>query len=227
MRHRFGDRVVAIVAACTDTDATPKPPWRVRKERYISHLAQISDDALLISLADKYQNVSAIWRDYQLVGEHLWGRFSGLKDGTLWYYRSLARAYAARDGGWLAAEVDRIVGELEQLASGESAADLDVPIAETDWVAARPGEEREVGKNQFMGVYLQHGGGYGPPGNEHAILAWEREYESAGWRYFIREPESPRHDRMHTSSGFGSKKYRIFFMTDESEDAFYDYPGRE
>jgi (p)ppGpp synthase/HD superfamily hydrolase len=52
IRRRFGDRVVAIVDACTDTDETPKPPWRVRKERYIAHLAEISEDALLISLAD-------------------------------------------------------------------------------------------------------------------------------------------------------------------------------
>jgi hypothetical protein len=227
MRHRFGDRVVAIVDACTDTDETPKPPWRVRKERYIAHLAEIPDDALLISLADKYQNVSAIWRDYQLVGEQLWDRFSGLKDGTLWYYRSLATAYAAREGGWLAAEVDRIVGELERLAATEPDEDRDAPLAETEseensdtpvaeieWVLLNPGEEREVGKTQFMTVYLQHGGGYGPPGNEQAPLAWERDYERPGWRYFIHEAESPEHDQMHAVSHFGSKMYRIYFMTD-------------
>jgi len=229
MRRRFGDRVVAIVDACTDTDETPKPPWRVRKERYIAHLAEIPDDALLISLADKYQNVSAIWRDYQLVGEKLWDRFSGSKDGTLWYYRSLATAYAARDGGWLATEVDRIVGDLERLAANEleddadappaeatSEADVEVPVAETEWewVTLSPGEESEVGKAQFMAVYLQHGGGYGPAGNEHALRAWEESFEKPGWRYFVREPESPEHDQMYAVSRFGSKKYCIYFSTD-------------
>ena len=119
IRRRFGDRVVAIVDACTDTDETPKPPWQIRKERYIAHLAEIPDDALLISLADKYQNVLSILRDYQLVGEQLWSRFSGKKDGTLWYYRALADAYAARGGGRLAEEVGRMVGELEHMATRE------------------------------------------------------------------------------------------------------------
>ena len=32
IRSRFGERVAAIVADCTDTDIEPKPPWRARKE---------------------------------------------------------------------------------------------------------------------------------------------------------------------------------------------------
>lgn len=117
IRARFGDRVVGMVDACTDTDETPKPPWRERKERYIAHLKTMPDDAMLISLADKYHNASAILRDFQLVGEELWNRFAGGRDGTLWYYRSLADVYGARDSGWLAREVDRIVGELERLVA--------------------------------------------------------------------------------------------------------------
>lgn len=214
MLQRFGDRVVAMVDACTDTDETPKPPWRVRKERYIAHLAEIPDDALLISLADKYQNILAIWRDYQLVGERLWDRFSGLKDGTLWYYRSLATAYAARDDGWLATEVDRIVGDLERSAATELEPEPDAPADEVEWVTLRPGEQHEVGKTQFMTVYLQHGGGHGPPGNEQALLTWEREFEKPGWRYFIDEAESPKHDKMRTASRFGSKTHWIYFETD-------------
>jgi (p)ppGpp synthase/HD superfamily hydrolase len=31
IRERFGTRVADIVAACTDTFVTPKPPWRTRK----------------------------------------------------------------------------------------------------------------------------------------------------------------------------------------------------
>src|SRR5881227_2703625 len=32
IRRLFGDRVAAIVEACSDTDVVPKPPWRERKE---------------------------------------------------------------------------------------------------------------------------------------------------------------------------------------------------
>ena len=31
--------VAAIVDGCTDTDVTPKPPWRARKEAYLAHAA--------------------------------------------------------------------------------------------------------------------------------------------------------------------------------------------
>ena len=36
IRERFGPRVAAIVAACSDTFESPKPPWRARKEAYIA-----------------------------------------------------------------------------------------------------------------------------------------------------------------------------------------------
>ena len=36
----FGETVARIVDGCTDTDETPKPPWRERKERYIAHLEE-------------------------------------------------------------------------------------------------------------------------------------------------------------------------------------------
>ena len=59
----------------------------------------------------------SVLRDLQLVGDDLWNRFGGGKDGTLWYYRSLATAYGARDSGWLGREIDRIVSKLELLAA--------------------------------------------------------------------------------------------------------------
>src|SRR5213080_4086020 len=33
IRHRFGEGVSRIVDGCTDTDETPKPPWRERKQK--------------------------------------------------------------------------------------------------------------------------------------------------------------------------------------------------
>ena len=36
--RRFGEEVARIVDGCTDTDETPKPPWRKRKESYIESM---------------------------------------------------------------------------------------------------------------------------------------------------------------------------------------------
>src|SRR5438309_5845199 len=40
---RFGQAVMEIVEACSDTLESPKPPWRDRKERYLERLAREPD----------------------------------------------------------------------------------------------------------------------------------------------------------------------------------------
>ena len=119
LRERFGEDVLAIVEGLTDTDRTPKPPWRARKEAYLAHLADATPSVLLVSLADKIHNVSSILRDYRTIGETVWERFSGQRDGTLWYYRALVTAFQARSESPLVREFDRLVTELEQLANSQ------------------------------------------------------------------------------------------------------------
>ena len=119
LRERFGEDVLAIVEGLTDTDQIPKPPWRARKEAYIAHLAEASPSVLLVSLADKIHNVSAILRDYRAVGDAVWERFSGRRDGTLWYYRALATTFQAYGDTPIIKEFDRLVTELEHLANSQ------------------------------------------------------------------------------------------------------------
>src|SRR5215210_7922948 len=38
IRRRYGKRVAKIVAACSDTDEVPKPPWKARKEVFVRRL---------------------------------------------------------------------------------------------------------------------------------------------------------------------------------------------
>ena len=115
IRSHFGDAVADIVAGCTDTMETPKPPWQARKEAYIAHLSHASSSTRLVSAADKLYNAQAILRDYYRVGETLWNRFTGGRAGTLWYYRELANAFHTFGPRALADELDRVVRELEQL----------------------------------------------------------------------------------------------------------------
>jgi (p)ppGpp synthase/HD superfamily hydrolase len=116
IRLRFGDTVAAIVEGCTDTDEMPKPPWRPRKEAYIAHVASASPSVRLVSAADKLHNARTILADYRRYGDAVWDRFSGGKDGTLWYYRTLVEAFRGHGVTPLVEELERMVGELEQLA---------------------------------------------------------------------------------------------------------------
>lgn len=55
---------------------------------------------------------------YRSIGEALWGRFNGGREGTLWYYRALVRVYRATDAvPGLVDELDRVVTDLERLAA--------------------------------------------------------------------------------------------------------------
>ena len=65
IRSNFGGDVARIVDECSDTVDTPKPPWTERKRAYIAHLAQVSPDTLLVSVADKLDNARSMLRDYQ------------------------------------------------------------------------------------------------------------------------------------------------------------------
>ena len=91
---RFGPLVAQIVADCTDSWVEPKPDWRPRKESYLASLPKKPSESLLVSLADKLDNAEAILRDYRAVGDGLWSRFTGGREGTIWYYRSLAEIFA-------------------------------------------------------------------------------------------------------------------------------------
>jgi (p)ppGpp synthase/HD superfamily hydrolase len=85
IRSRFGAGVAEIVEGCSDSETKPKLPWRERKERHLEHLRTVAPSVLLVAAADKAHNARSILKDYQEVGEALWDRFSGKKDGTLWY----------------------------------------------------------------------------------------------------------------------------------------------
>lgn len=94
IQKRFGAPVAKIVADCTDSWFEPKPEWRPRKEAYLSALPAKPTTSLLVSLADKVDNAEAILHDYRNIGDDLWSRFTGGRQGTIWYYRTLSTIFA-------------------------------------------------------------------------------------------------------------------------------------
>jgi (p)ppGpp synthase/HD superfamily hydrolase len=116
VRRRFGNRVAKIVEGCTDSYGEPKPPWRERKESYIRHLKDADADTRLVSAADKLNNVRSILSDYREVGEAIWERFNGGRDGTLWYYRELSKEFRREPSSRLMKELSLAVSSLEMNA---------------------------------------------------------------------------------------------------------------
>ncbi|ANV84510.1 phosphohydrolase [Picosynechococcus sp. PCC 7003] len=114
IREKFGDRVTEIVEGCSDSfDGEKKKPWRERKEAYLQHLTTASASVHLVSMADKLYNAQSILRDYQRIGEILWTRFKGKKEGTLWYYNSLLAIFDPDHP--LAQELRHTINTLEKI----------------------------------------------------------------------------------------------------------------
>jgi (p)ppGpp synthase/HD superfamily hydrolase len=116
IQRRFGAHVARIVDGCTDADETPKPPWRDRKLRYIEHIRHATPEVRRVSLADKLHNARTILRDFRRCGDDVWDRFTGGKEGTLWYYQTLVQSYQGSGGSYLLEELKRVVAELQHLS---------------------------------------------------------------------------------------------------------------
>jgi (p)ppGpp synthase/HD superfamily hydrolase len=115
IREKFGDGVAGIVDGCTDTYETPKPPWLERKRAYVEHLKESDSSTRLVSASDKLHNTRAILAELRRHGPKVFERFSGKKDGTLWYYRTLVTALREHgDHADLIEELDRVVTEIEK-----------------------------------------------------------------------------------------------------------------
>jgi GTP pyrophosphokinase len=99
IKAQFGEHIHNLVQGCTD--GTPnqqgqKAPWLERKTAYLRHLAEASDEVLLVSCSDKLHNARAIVSDLINEGPSVFERFSSTPEETLWYYRQLANVFTNR-----------------------------------------------------------------------------------------------------------------------------------
>ena len=120
VRSRFGDEVAGFVAACSDTDVSPKPPWLERKKAFLREVASAAPDVKLIVAADKLHNVRSILADFRCIGDDVWARFNGGRDGSLWYHAEIVRSLAQDWPHPIVTELAHAVDTLHR-ATGEPA----------------------------------------------------------------------------------------------------------
>lgn len=91
IRNRFGEYVAKLVDGVSEADKSLT--WEDRKQKTISYLKTATKDELIISLADKLDNLVSIKQDLEHFGDHIWERFSNNQDAQSWYYRELLEIY--------------------------------------------------------------------------------------------------------------------------------------
>jgi (p)ppGpp synthase/HD superfamily hydrolase len=121
IRAEFGARVAEIVEECSDREHGVEGTaenWHARKEAYVRSLGTATNDALLVSCADKLHNARSLHRDLIEEGENVWDRFNETDPAQqLWYYRALADVFAERIDRprWLPDELGRTVARIADL----------------------------------------------------------------------------------------------------------------
>ena len=82
--------------------------------------------------------------------------------------------------------------------------------------------QKELTKAEFKKAYMS----YRTDGDGWTDDYWDHFYENQpDKKFFFTAPETPAHDRMFISES--GRQVHLFFMTSESEESLFDYPGKE
>jgi hypothetical protein len=82
--------------------------------------------------------------------------------------------------------------------------------------------ETEVTKDEFKDLYFK----YATPNSGWTLDYWNRFFENGqGKKYFFSKPSTPQSTRMFIIDE--GDIHRMIFLTEDSEESFFDFPGKE
>ncbi len=82
--------------------------------------------------------------------------------------------------------------------------------------------EKEVSKSEFKNLYFK----YSTPNSGWTEDYWNQFYEGEiEKRYFFTKPATPESTSMFIMSGGG--EHRMIFLTEDAEESFFDFHGKD
>jgi len=87
---------------------------------------------------------------------------------------------------------------------------------------SKPYVEKEVNKEEFKAIYMKNATLESGYSEDHWNALFEKE---EGKIYIISEPATSAATSMCISSG--NNEHRIYFLTEESTESLYDFPGKD
>lgn len=94
IQRLFGAEVCDFVRGASEPDKSA--PWEHRKQHTIDFLRTAQDGMLLVSVADKLDNIRSIREDLALHGELAWTRFKRGREHQRWYFENLSAVFSQR-----------------------------------------------------------------------------------------------------------------------------------
>ena len=185
IRSRYGDRVAALVEACTDDDGgnpANKPAWWARKVRHGAHvgsLVTVNPSVARVAAADKLSNLRSTLDDGGVRSGSTFARFKTGLGGFAWYYRTVGATLTAAlpEASLLRQRLQRSLVELEDIVEDYRLRYASPLRVVTDQLVAldRPTGSGSHDPWPWFALDVVHRSGGAVPGEELTLRAW------AGW----------------------------------------------
>lgn len=94
IRNEFNNTIADLVTGVSEKNK--QDTWENRKKDTIKKLKSAPHNLLILSCADKLDNICSIKRDLRELGETVWNRFNQPVEQQKWYYMSLAEVFKER-----------------------------------------------------------------------------------------------------------------------------------
>ena len=91
--QEFNERVADLVTAVSEPAGLP---WKERKTHYLAHLEHADDEALIIAIADKVDNIESKLAALEKEGNSLFTRWSQKPEAYIWFHGEALRIAQAR-----------------------------------------------------------------------------------------------------------------------------------
>lgn len=119
MSRDFGEKITSIVKEVSEEKDPNEPkekrlPWKVRKEKYLAHLEHASEEAMMVSCADKIHNLVSMMSAYKEQGDALWSKFNSPQDEKLWFYGEVLNILKRRLKNDIVNELERVHKEAKE-----------------------------------------------------------------------------------------------------------------
>lgn len=94
LEEEFSTDIANLVSSVSEPNK--RDSWENRKLHTINFLKTAPKEVLLISCADKLDNIRSIHEDMKEIGDAVWARFQRTQEKQKWYYTELAKVFKSR-----------------------------------------------------------------------------------------------------------------------------------
>ena len=109
--REFGQRVAHIVEGVTEPE---HGTWREIRQVYLDGLRSGSDEAVMVSVADKIHNILSTIEGIEAKGEEFWNEFQGGRQDYLWYYEEVMAIAKERLNNPIVKEYEEVLSKAKE-----------------------------------------------------------------------------------------------------------------